>query len=413
MDFLTILYFTYTFIAFYFLFIHILLYIQNKKEIFAAPKPKEIKSLSIVLPCYNEEKEIGPYIENILKTDYPGLKKIIIVDDWSQDNSYEIIKKYAKKYAQIEAYRIPKKSGRAAGPKNYGLKFANTELVAFSDSDSFPNKNAVSKMVGFFNDPKVGGVTSRVLVENPNNQLSRSQALEYKIIAFTRKLLEFIEGIYVTNGPLSIYRKEALDDVKGFDEKNLTEDIELTWAIIAKDWKVRMAMSAVVKSKVPEKIKIWFKQRIRWNVGGIQTIAKYKKLFFRKNILGYFIIPFFTFSWFIGLTGLFFLAYRLFKHISMKLLVAQYSVASEVALITMDNFKLNPSILFLFGILLLTLGLLYTVLGLFYSKEKGRITGHPVQDIFIYSIFYLLMYPPLLVVSFYKYMRGYNEWGTR
>ncbi|MCK5321592.1 hypothetical protein KAJ38_03365, partial [Candidatus Pacearchaeota archaeon] len=96
--------------------------------------------------------------------------------------------------------------------------------------------------------------------------------------------------------------------------------------------------------------------------------------------------------------------------IMMKFLVAKYSVAAQVALVSMNDFNLNPSILFIFGIVLFTLGLIYTITALIYSKEWGRLTGHPIRDIFIYSFFYLLMYPPLLIVSFYKYFRGYNTW---
>ena len=76
----------------------------------------------------------------------------------------------------------------------------------------------------------------------------------------------------------------------------------------------------------------------------------------------------------------------------------------------MNDITLNPSILFFFGMALFSLGLIYTITGLVYSKETGRFTGHKIRDIFIYSIFYLLMYPPLLMVSFYKYLRGYNKW---
>lgn len=414
MEFLTILYLAYTFIAFYFLSLHLIIFFQNKSQIYAAPKYKKLKSLSVIIPCYNEEKEVGSWIENILKTDYPGLKKIIIVDDCSKDKSYEIIKKYAKKYPLIKAYQMPKNSGRAAGPKNYGLKFANTELVAFSDSDSFPSPNAISKMVGYLDDPQVGGVTSRVLVKNPKvNFLTRAQSIEYKVMAFTRKLFEFIESIYVTNGPLSIYKKEVLDQTGGFDMKNLTEDIELTWHTVSKGWKVRMCIPAVVRSIVPETVPQWFRQRIRWNVGGIQTVAKYRKKFLQCGMLGLFIMPFFVLSWTLGITGLFFMIYRLSKFVITKYLVTKYSVAAEVALISMNDFTLSPSILFYFGMILFSLGLAYTFTALFHSREQARFLGHPIRDIFIYSIFYLIMYPPLLIWSFYKYSRGYNEWGTR
>jgi len=410
MESLTILYLTYTFISFYFLTIYILTYTQNRKQIYETIKPDETKSLSIIIPCFNGEKDIAKTIEAHLSSNYQGLKKIIVVDDCSTDNSASIIKQYAKKYPQVLYVKTPKNTGNAAGAKNYGSKFVKTKLIGFSDDDSTPQKNAISKMVGFFNDDKVGAVTSRVLVTGKQNFLTRSQAIEYKIIAFTRKLLGFLESIYVTNGPLSVYRKKAFDQVGGFDIKNLTEDIEITWHFVSKGWKVHMAIPAIVHTYPPTTIKTWFRQRIRWNVGGLQTIAKYRKQFLNTGMLGLFIMPFFALSWFLGITGLFFLSYRFSQYIMMKFLVAKYSVAANVALVTRDSFTLNPSILFFFGMLLFALGLIYTITALAYSKESGRLTGHRIRDIFIYSIFYLLMYPPLLIVAFYKYLRGYNKW---
>ena len=410
MEFLTILYFIYTFVAFYFLMIYVMTYLQNRKYIYEIIKPDKIRSLSIIIPCFNEEKSIAKNIEAFLASDYKGLKKLIVVDDCSTDNSYEIIKKYAKKYPRVIALQTPKNTGRASGAKNFGIKYVKTELIGFSDADSLPNKNAISKMVGVFNDTKVGGVTSRVFVNSPKNYLTRIQAIEFKIIAFTRKLLEFLDAIYVTTGPLSIYRKKAFDQTGGFDEENLTEDIELTWNLVSKGWKVKMSMPAVIRSYVPKTIKTWFRRRIRWNVGGIQTVAKYRKKFLETGMLGFFIMPFFILSWFLGLTGLVFLGYRLTKYIMVKFLIAKYSVTAQVALVSMEDLSLNPSILFIFGIVLFSLGLAYTIVALTYSKEGGRIVGHPIRDIFIYSFFYLLMYPPLLIVSFYKYFRGYNTW---
>ncbi len=390
--------------------IYILVYTQNRKQIYETISPDKTRSLSIIIPCFNAEENIAKTIQAHLNSDYKGLKKIIVVDDCSTDNSATIIKQLAKKHKKVMYVKTPKNTGNAAGAKNYGSKFVKTKLIGFSDDDSMPKKNAVSKMVGFFNDEKVGAVTSRVLIKGKQNFLTKSQAIEYKIIAFTRKLLGFLESIYVTNGPLSIYRKKAFDQVGGFDQKNLTEDIEITWHFVSKGWKVHMVIPAIVYTYPPTTIKSWFHQRIRWNVGGIQTVAKYRKKFFQCGMLGLFIMPFFILSWFLGITGLFFLAYRFTKHIMVKYLVAKYSVAANVALITMNDISLNPSILFFFGMLLFALGLIYTITALTYSKESGKLIGHKIRDIFIYSIFYLLMYPPLLIVSFYKYMRGYNTW---
>jgi cellulose synthase/poly-beta-1,6-N-acetylglucosamine synthase-like glycosyltransferase len=270
MDFLTLVYLIYTFIAFYFLFLFILIYLQNKKQNYESPDPNKIYSLSLVIPCYNGQDTIATTISNLLKSSYPGLKKIVVVDDCSTDDSYKIAKSFEKQDSRVIVVQTPKNTGRAAGAKNYGARFADTDLIGFTDDDSFPDEDAIYKMVGFFNDKKVGAVTSRVLVKHRNNFLEKFQAIEYKVIAFTRKLLGFVDAIYVTNGPLSIYRKKAYDDVGGFDIKNLTEDIEITWHFVKNGWNVCMSIPAKVYTIVPNKIKSWFNQRLRWNVGGMQ-----------------------------------------------------------------------------------------------------------------------------------------------
>ena len=142
MEFLTVLYLTYTFIAFYFLFIHLLTYFQNKKQVYETITPDKIRTLSIVIPCFNEEESIGKTIQAHLDSDYQGLKKIIIADDCSTDNSAEVIKALAKKYKQVMYVKTPKNTGNAAGAKNYGSQFVKTKLIGFSDADSIPQKTA-------------------------------------------------------------------------------------------------------------------------------------------------------------------------------------------------------------------------------------------------------------------------------
>ena len=409
---ITVIYLAYSFIAFYFLFLFILTYIQNKKDIFSYPKSNKNYSLSLVVPCYNEGNTIEETIKSILNAGYKNLKKVIVVDDCSKDNSYEIIKKLAKKYPKVMAVQTPKNTGCAAGSKNYGAKFVDTELIGFSDGDSFIEKGSIDKMVGFFNDIKVASVTASVLVHNRNNFIEKLQAIEYKIIKFSRKLLEFFDSIYVTPGPLGIFRKSAFDKVGGFDEKNLTEDIEITWHFVKKGWGIEMSFPAIVYTVVPAKISDWFKQRVRWNVGGIQTIVKYNRTFLKCGMLGKFILPFFVFGWVIGILGLFFLAYSIFRQIFLRVLTATYSVSAEVAIITMDEIKLVPNIMWFFGITVFVFGLFYTLIGLIYASDRDKVQYKrpKVLDIFIYAIFYLLMYPPLMIYSIYKYATGYRSW---
>lgn len=412
MDLLTVIYLIYTFISLYFLFFFILIYIPYRKHMRDFPKPKKLYSLTMIVPCYNEEKDIGGTIECLLASTYRGLKKIIIVDHNSTDGSWKVIQDYAKKYKQVVGVQTPKGCRRgAAFPKNYGAKFSNTEIIGFTDSDSYPEKQAIARMMGFFNNEKVGAVTSSVYVKKRKTFLEKVQTIEYKMISFTRRLLGFVEAIYVTPGPLAVYRRKAFDDVGGFDLKNMTEDIEITWAVVKAGYKVEMAFAARVYSVVPFRVKRWIKQRIRWNIGGIQTIWKYKRHFgsTRVGMLGKFILPFFIFNWCIGLFGLGVLAYRIARTIIIRYLSTSYSIQHQAAILTMNDISLTPSILFFFGIATLIMNIFFLVIALSRSKEETYKNPN-LLSVGFYFIFYVLAYPIILITSVYKFIRGKYSW---
>ncbi len=410
MDFITIVFLVYTFIAFYFFFLFLLIYLQNKEELFYYPKAKKQYSLSIVVPCYNEEKDIGGTIESLLNIGYKGLKKIIVVDDYSTDNSYKIMREYARKYSKVMAVQTPKNTGNAAGAKNYGAKFVKTELIGFTDADSYPEKKSVNKMMGFFNDSQVGAVTSTVLVKNRDKFIEKLQAIEYKVIKFSRKLLEFIDSIYVTPGPLAIYRRKTFESVGKFDEKNLTEDIEITWNLQMHNWKVRMCVPSRVYSVAPSKIKDWLKQRNRWNMGGLQTIFKYKKQALKgQGMLGVFILPFFVLSWLMGLFGIFILGYRLMREIIINFLSTKYSLGAQAAVITFREINLTPHVLVFLGITLFLFGLFFTLIALSNVKEP-QYKRTSIFSLGFYLIFYLLAYPIILIISLTKFLKRQRGW---
>jgi len=366
--------------------------------------------VSVVIPCYNEEESIGMTIDAIVKNGCKRLKKIIVVDDCSTDGSYKIMREYAKKYpGLVMAVKTPKNTGNAAGAKNYGSRFVNTDLILFTDADSFPEKGAIEKMVGFFDEENTGAVTASVLVKNKSNFLLRLQTLEYVVIKFTRKLLEFIDSIYVTPGPLAMYRTKHFVEVGRFDEKNLTEDIEITWRMLDKGYDVKMSVPSRVYTIAPGKFRQWFNQRIRWNMGGVQAILKHKDKFFKKGMLGHFVLPLFVSSWIIGIFGLGFFLYRAARWVFVNYLTTTYSVQANAAVLSVRDISLNPDILFFFGIILFVFSMAFTLISLFHEKEKG-FKSPRVFDTLVYAFFYLLTYPVILVTSVYKLMRRNVRW---
>ena len=139
---------------------------------------------------------------------------------------------------------------------------------------------------------------------------------------------------------------------------------------------------------------------------------KYKKAFLRKGMLGKFILPFFIMGWLIGIFGLIVLGYRIITRLIFQYFSTTYSVQAQAAVITFKDISLTPNILIFFGIFTLFLSLCFTSIALISVKERD-FKRNSIFTIFGYMFFYLLVYPIILITAFYKYMRGYNKWGTR
>lgn len=413
MQLLPFIYLFYMFFSIYFSLFFILLYLRNYKDFFRIPPLTKIRDLSMVVPCYNEEKDIGNTIDALLSSKYPGLKKIYVVDDCSKDNSFKIIKDYAKKYpGKIIALQTPKNTGCAAGSKNYGAQFVKTELIGFTDADSFPEPDAINKIVGFFDDEKVAAAMGANLVKNRNTFFEKLQAVEYSVISWTRKLLNYVDAIYVTPGPLTIYRTDIFNKVGRFDQTQMTEDIELTWRLAYYGYKREMSPSAITYTTVPSKIKQWYNQRIRWNLGGLQCIKKYKGIVFRKGMLGAFILPFFVVSLFLGLLGLSIFTYLMVTRTLNAFLFTKYSFIADTAVITLEEAYVTPTVLNFFGIALFILGWMFTIWGLSVMKQYD-LRRQNFLNIFGYLIVYLSLYPFIMIPSMVKFLRGKYGWGTR
>ena len=227
-----IVYLIFSVLTIYFGFLFILLYISNKGKLSAVPHMQNLPSVSILIPAHNEADVIAKAVRNAKELSYSGhgwtkkLKKgdtgkveVIVVDDGSTDETAVIAR-------ALGVQVISKKQGGKASALNAGLAVANGAVVACIDSDSFPEKEALLKSVPFFKDSDVGAVTSRIYASNLSSFFAKLQNIEYGMIAWSRKLFEYIDSIYVTPGPLSFYRTDIIRKSGGFDEKNLTEDIE-------------------------------------------------------------------------------------------------------------------------------------------------------------------------------------------
>ena len=99
--------------------------------------------VSVIVPVYNVEEYIDKCLDSLVHQTLTDLE-IIVVNDGSPDNSEKIIKKYEKKYKNIKY--LVKENGGLSDARNFGLKYAKGEYIAFLDSDDYVSEEMYQMM---------------------------------------------------------------------------------------------------------------------------------------------------------------------------------------------------------------------------------------------------------------------------
>lgn len=260
------------FIVFISTTIIISLFFKIKKEEF---EPK----ISIIIPCYNEEKNISGCIESITRSNYKKENlEIIAIDDGSTDNTVKILKKYKVKI--IKSSHLGKSEAL-----NLGVKEAKYDFILALDADTVIDKNFIRHIIKPFKHKNVGATNGSCLAKNENNLLETFQKIEYFMHSTIRKAFSdvYSNGLWFF-GAFSCFRKSVLKEVGYFKNDTMAEDMDIFLEIYSKGHKIINVAEAIGYTKVPETIKGFIKQRARWSFGGIQALIKNKKAFaFKTN----------------------------------------------------------------------------------------------------------------------------------
>ncbi len=200
--------------------------------------------VSCIIPVFNHEKWVKQAIDSMIKQDYPN-KRIVLIDDGSQDNSFgeilsileekRIIK--ADSEPEIMAGHISKvpvlacKFSKNYGPsiaRNYGIKTAweGSKYFAFVDSDDFYNEGKISKSIALMEENQlIGVVYSDYTTMNIHTGFKQRQFKEP--FSYSRLIRECI----VNND--SVISKKAFETVGLYEEDlRVCEDYSL-WLRIA------------------------------------------------------------------------------------------------------------------------------------------------------------------------------------
>src|SRR5262249_42800330 len=133
-------------------------------------------SVSVLIPCYNEQNVIADTIASVLASDYSNLE-IVVIDDGSTDRTAEVVE---SRFGGMPKVRLVRQvnAGKAAA-LNRGIAQSAGEILIIVDGDTQFLPATVSRLVRHFEFPEIGAVAGNAKVGNRINLLTACQALEY------------------------------------------------------------------------------------------------------------------------------------------------------------------------------------------------------------------------------------------
>ena len=252
-----------------------------ERNVLGVKKHHQLPPVSIVVPAYNEARVIERALSSLVKLDYPKFE-VVVVDDGSTDDTLEVAAGWEGTRGGADFRVVTKRNGGKASALNTGIAASKHPFVFCMDADSYLEPQTLRRAVDHFSDPSVGAVAGNVKVENRNSLITRLQALEYiEGLNMPRRAQGFVAAVNIVPGPVGMFRREALEELGGYDTDTYAEDADLTLKMIAAGWRVVYEDAAIAWSEAPERWIDLAQQRYRWTRGILQTLRKRKGLFLR------------------------------------------------------------------------------------------------------------------------------------
>lgn len=384
----------------------------DKKNIkrFNAKMPEKLPSVSIIIPAHNAGKGVGKSIKSLLNIDYPKEKlEILVVDDGSTDNTYEIASKYKNKGVKVYSILYGGK-GKAL---NYGIMKSKGEFVGNLDADSFLDKDALLKMMGFFKNKRVMAVTPSIKASNPKTIAQKVQALEFLSSSIIKKVFSYFGAMPIASGACTIFRRSFFEKYGNYLEYSLAEDGEMSLRIAEKGYRIENAMDTAVYTNGVKTFKGFFNQRLRWFRGLLDCLIIHKSLFHpsRGNI-SLIVLPMITVSILLTLIGSIY-ALSVFLGKSINNLLNFKAIGFDLSYLLdykLDLFNINLGTTVVLPVMLIFFSIILMLVCKKYSKEhRGMMQSY----VLFFLIYWLVASFSWVRAIFYKITGRKIKWGSR
>lgn len=367
----------------------LLIYLRNRDRMMRVGHNTYEPTISVIIPAYNEEGVIIKTVNSVLDADYPKNKmEVLVVNDGSKDKTVDEVNSIKDK--RVKLIDKVKNSGKADS-LNKGIDKAKGEVIITLDSDSYITKDSIRRLVSYF-DKDVAAVTSAVKVREDKdlNFYEKLQRVEYLFTIFNRRLFSMINGVYVTPGPLSAFKKQIFDELGGFDRNNIMEDQEMALRIQSANYRIESCMDAVVYTDVPKDFSSLMRQRERWHRGGFKNVAKYSYMVNPKY----------------GDFGTFVMLYSI-ASIFLLVLVASL-VAISLSQVTQVVF-VNPMLVIEPIHVLSAIVLLLTFIWTFVALKEIKDNKTKKRIVVVYTILYCYLITLFMFIAVFKEITGERQ----
>lgn len=227
--------------------------------------------ISILIPCYNEEKTIEKCVLSCLDQISPAYE-IIVVDDHSFDRSPEILEKFRNK---IKIVRAPVRLGNKSHAQELGMQYVSGDILVVTDGDTLVSRNFLTEVQKTFQNSDVSAMAGYVSSQNIN-WLTTCRALDYLIGQNVHKLAQSHLGfLFVIPGAAGAFRLRHVAKYFHFDHDTVTEDLDLTFKLHRDNLKIVYNTQAVVTTQDPTDLHGYVNQMRRWFGGGWQNLRKH------------------------------------------------------------------------------------------------------------------------------------------
>jgi len=256
--------------------VYVILRKKNEKK--STVNEEELPFVTVQIPTFNELAAIR-CAKACMEFDYPKDKyEIIIGDDSNKVEISRKIKEFASHHSIMKVTKRESNYGYKPGNLNNMLKHSKGEFIVIFDSDFVPEQDFLKKIISpFSDDKKLAAVQARWKIINSNQNIITS--LGSTILSVYHHIsIPFVYGnreIVFLCGSAEAVRKDTLIKLGGWDDGNLTEDIEFSLRLLERGYKIKYLENLECDCEVPYTLKDLYRQQMRWAYGVIHSSKKH------------------------------------------------------------------------------------------------------------------------------------------